>query len=197
SRNFAGAATLPASGFRSTWSRSPPVNCAAPKSVNCVVHRLILSLALLLAVAVAVPCRAQQLPPTALSQIEPLPVWSDASPGPPDPYFDLDAWTSETYGPSALGGEWRWQLLPDGILYQAYLANPKESRISTVLLTEKDDKTLWDSVLGGRVGLVRFGTTDPAWPQGWQFDFEGSAQVRLDPDLHLDLRSTDFRAGAP
>ena len=47
------------------------------------------------------------------------------------------------------------------------------------------------------MGLLRYGTTDPSWPQGWQFDIEGSAQVRLDPDENLDLRSVDYRVGTP
>jgi Protein of unknown function (DUF1207) len=45
------------------------------------------------------------------------------------------------------------------------------------------------------VGILRYGTTDSAWPQGWQFDLEGSGQVRLDPDEERDLRGVDFRAG--
>ena len=47
-------------------------------------------------------------------------------------YFDLDAWLAgaET-NPLAPRDDWSWQLLPDGILYRAYLANPKESRLGT------------------------------------------------------------------
>jgi hypothetical protein len=44
---------------------------------------------------------------------------------------------------------------------------------------------------------LRFGTDDPDWPQGWQLDVEGSAQVRLDPDQDLDLASVDYRVGSP
>lgn len=113
-------------------------------------------------------------------------------------YFDLDAWlaVAET-NPLAPRDDWSWQLLPDGILYRAYLANPKESRLGTQIFNVPGQGALWDSTLGGRMGLVRFGTTDPAWPQGWQLDIEGSAQVRLDPDENLDLRSVDYRVGAP
>jgi hypothetical protein len=93
--------------------------------------------------------------------------------------------------------DWSWQFLPDGILYRAYLANPKESRLGTQIFNSTGEGALWDSTLGGRVGLLRFGTTDPAWPQGWQFDLEGSAQLRLDPDEDLDLRSVDYRVGTP
>jgi hypothetical protein len=127
--------------------------------------------------------------------LEPLPPASATiEEGPPLEYFDFDDWLYRA-GPFAARDDWSWQVLPDGIMYQAYLANPKESRIGTQIFNEKDDQALWDSTLGGRVGLLRFGTTDPAWPQGWQLDAEGSAQVRLDPDQNLDLRSVDYRAG--
>jgi hypothetical protein len=117
---------------------------------------------------------------------------------PPLDYFDLDDWmATASLTPLAPRGDWTWQLLPDGIIYRAYLANPKESRIGTQIFDVPGDGALWDSTLGGRMGLLRYGTNDPAWPQGWQLDVEGSAQVRLDPDENLDLRSTDYRVGAP
>jgi Protein of unknown function (DUF1207) len=149
-------------------------------------------------VAIAPPARAQSLPAPLPPTVETLPPADATIDGPPVEYFDLDAWL-------ALGGaspltprdDWQWQLLPDGIIYRAYLANPKESRLGTQIFSSQGDGAFWDSTLGGRMGLLRFGTADPSWPQGWQLDVEGSAQVRLDPDENLDLRSVDFRAGAP
>jgi len=158
---------------------------------------------LLASLAVAAPCPGQppQLP--ALSQLEPLPpapaptIESAPAAGPPVEYFDLDAWLATNGGPTVPREGWSWQILPDGIIYKAYLANPKESRLSTLIFSEQDDDALWDSTLGGRIGLLRYGTCDAAWPQGWQIDIEGSAQVRLDPDEDLDLRSVDYRIGVP
>jgi len=140
-------------------------------------------------------CAQEPVPPAAEELV--LPPASDPI-GPPLDYFDLDAWMATApLTPLAPRGDWTWQLLPDGILYRAYLANPKESRIGTQVFNLPGDGALWDSTLGGRMGLLRYGTNDPAWPQGWQLDVEGSAQVRLDPDENLDLRSTDYRVGAP
>ena len=134
-------------------------------------------------------------PPTA---IETLPPTGPILEGPPLEYFDLDSWyAGSEINPLAPRTDWQWQLLPDGILYRSYLANPKESRLGTQYFSAPHDGALWDSTLGGRVGMIRYGTTDAAWPQGWQFDVEGSAQVRLDPDEDLDLRSVDYRIGSP
>lgn len=139
------------------------------------------------------PLSVEPLPP--LSTIEPF----DRQPltiGSPSDYFDLDAFVATTAGPTCPNDDWCWQLLPDGIIYKAYLADMKESRIGTQVFHEDGDGTLWDSTLGGRVGLLRFGTVEGAWPQGWQFDLEGAGQVRLDPEDERDLRSADFRAGS-
>ena len=137
-----------------------------------------------------------------LSQIEPLPdaTSAEAQPYaayPEQGYFDYDSWMTASAGPTAIKPDWDWQLLPDGIIYQSYLANSKESRMATQLVNLEGDGAIWDSTLGGRVGLVRYGTCDNFWPQGWQWDMEGSAQVRLDPDEQLDVRSVDFRIGSP
>lgn len=153
-----------------------------------------LALAVCLATA---PAAQAQTADYAMSQLEPLPTWNEPLSASAQPYFDQDAWRADSYGPSIPDGNWAWQILPDGVLYQAYLANPKESRVSTVVFSETDDGTLWDSMLGGRFGLLRYGTCDSVWPQGWQFDFEGAALVRLDPEENRDLRSVDYRVGAP
>lgn len=110
--------------------------------------------------------------------------------------FDFDAWMQAT-SPLTPRVDYQWQLLPDGIVFMAPLANPKESRLGTQIINRTGDGALWDSTLGGRVGLIRWGTPEAVWPQGWQLDVEGSVQVRLDPDENLDLRSTDYRVGLP
>ena len=62
-------------------------------------------------------------------------------------------------------------------------------------INEKTDGWLWDATLGGRFGLARYGNHDHCRPQGWQFDVEGSAQLRLDLVESMDFRSVDFKAG--
>ena len=90
-----------------------------------------------------------------------------------------------------------WQLMPDGLMYKSYLAGGRESRFAAIWFHEKDHGWLWDSVLGGRVGLFRYGTQSPVSPQGWQLDIEGAAFPRLDMENGRDLVSADFRFGVP
>lgn len=89
------------------------------------------------------------------------------------------------------------QVLPDGLMYRSYLAGVKESRISGVPFHEKDAGWLLDATLGGRVGILRYGTTDSRWPEGWQVDIEGAAFPRLALQHNWDLESADFRFGVP
>lgn len=88
-----------------------------------------------------------------------------------------------------------WQLLPSGLLYHSYLAGEKEPRFQFVPLADKGRGMIWETSLGGRAGLLRYGTTDASRPEGWQLDLEGSAQPRIDPEQNDDLTATDFRAG--
>lgn len=94
-------------------------------------------------------------------------------------------------------GFWSLQPLPDGLLYSSYLAGPRESRLGTAWLSSSGDNAIWDTTLGGRVGLLRWGTTHPDWPEGWQLDVEGAAFPRLNLDENEDLEGTDFRVGIP
>lgn len=99
------------------------------------------------------------------------------------------------YEPSPFDNPWGLVLLPDRLIYRAYLAGSKESRLGTQAFNRDGDGTLWDSTLGGRFGLLRIGPRDE--PFGFQVDVEGAAHVRLDPDEEVDVRSADFRAGVP
>ncbi len=92
---------------------------------------------------------------------------------------------------------YEWQILPLGAIYRQYLADLKASRMMILPLYERDDNMLLDGTLGGRFGLVRYGSKNPIFPEGFQIDIEGSAQVRLDPGEEFDLRGTDYRAGLP
>jgi hypothetical protein len=137
----------------------------------------------------------------ALSTLDPALDSAGAIPsestGPAGEYFDLDAYIAANVGPRAPCEEWCWQLLPSGIIYKDYLADTKASRLGTQVFDEHNQGLLWDSTLGGHVGLLRFGSFDSPWPQGWQLDLEGSGQVCLDPDYGRDLESADFRVGVP
>jgi hypothetical protein len=96
---------------------------------------------------------------------------------------------------------WRFVLLPEDLIYRSYLAGAKESRFGTQIMWDNDDLNpntfLWEATLGARVGILRFGSVDRLYPQGFQVDVEGSAQVRLDILEDVDVRSVDFRGGIP
>jgi|GEM_PF-940726 len=93
---------------------------------------------------------------------------------------------------------WGFHLLPSQILFQSYLAGVHEPRIGAQWYQERDlDHGLWDSSLGGRAGLFRWGTNAGRFSEGIQLDVEGAAFPRMDfdPDYDLDVNATDFRIG--
>jgi len=88
--------------------------------------------------------------------------------------------------------------MPDGLIYRSYMAGVKEPRFASVWSSEKDAGSVWDVALGGRLGLLRYGTTDSARPEGWQVDVEGGVFARLDPNaFSTPLIAADFRMGLP
>ncbi len=112
-----------------------------------------------------------------------------------EPYYDVDAYLASQ--PPGAEGPWTWQILPEGLIYRPYLANPKTSRLATHLVNIDGDGWIWDAWLGTQVGILRWGTYDTDWPVGFQLDVEGSAQARLDMPENIDVRSVDFRGGVP
>lgn len=95
-----------------------------------------------------------------------------------------------------LNGEHVWQVLPEGLMYKAYLAGVKESRMASVFTSTKGrDGILWENTLGGHVGLLRYGNRNAINPEGWQLDLEGAALPRVDMGHSDDLEAVDFRAG--
>jgi hypothetical protein len=90
---------------------------------------------------------------------------------------------------------WTWQLMPAGLLFRSYLAGLREPRIGSEIVHERQHGWYWDATVGGRVGIIRYGTDNDIWPQGWQFDIEGAAFPRLDLEHNEDLVSADFRGG--
>lgn len=93
---------------------------------------------------------------------------------------------------------WHWQVTPDGLIYRSYLAGVKEPRLAARWVHKADQGWIWDVTLGGRVGLVRYGTANPSKPEGWQLDVEGAAMGRLDLEADSNaLQATDYRVGVP
>jgi len=92
---------------------------------------------------------------------------------------------------------WCWQILPSGLIYRSYLAGVRESRFASAWVRERNLGDIWDIALGGRVGLLRYGTKASHLPQGWQLDIEGAGFPRLDFEHNRDLVAADFRFGVP
>jgi hypothetical protein len=161
------------------------------------VVRACAAVALCLLLAVSSAAAAQQVPDRALAPAE------LADPADPEwiPETDLQPQAGSPYAAACSDccdcDTWTWQCLPSGLIYKAYLAGPKESRFSSVLLDESDHGTLWDITLGGRAGMLRYGSRRMVRPEGWQLDIEGAAILRLDVEHEHDLRSADFRFGVP
>jgi hypothetical protein len=103
--------------------------------------------------------------------------------------------TSEVYPQQSPA--WQWQVLPQGLIYRSYQAGVHEPRLAIVAFSEADGRKLWDGTLGGRVGLLRYGTCGPVYPQGWQVDVEAAAMVRLTLDEIRDFETADYRVGVP
>lgn len=93
--------------------------------------------------------------------------------------------------------DWSFQVLPEGLMYKSYLAGVKEPRFAAQWVKDREGRWLWDIALGGRVGIVRHGTSDALDPQGWQIDMEGAAFPRLDLHNKMDLVACDYRFGIP
>lgn len=92
---------------------------------------------------------------------------------------------------------WQWQVLPDGLIYRSYLAGVKEPRFAGQWVHDVRQGWIWDVTLGGRVGILRYGTAAVDRPDGWQLDMEGAGMPRLDLENDRDVLSADFRFGIP
>lgn len=88
-----------------------------------------------------------------------------------------------------------YQVLPKGLLYHSYLAGEKEPRFNAVWLSETGRGLVWETQLGGRVGIFGCTNFDEVNPRAWQIDLEGGAQARVDPQQESDLEATDYRFG--
>ncbi len=89
----------------------------------------------------------------------------------------------------------RWHFLPHGLVYRSYIAGEKEPRFSSVWFYETGVGWIWESALGGRFPMVRYGTGDATNPEGWQLELEGGAFTRVDVGTGTDVDAVDFRVG--
>lgn len=101
------------------------------------------------------------------------------------------------YPPEMSRPWWTWQILPTGTIFHAYWASNREARIGCQFVDRVGEAPVWDIALGGRIGLLRYGTEDATWPEGWQIDLEGAAFPRLTLDYWRDLVAVDFKFGVP
>ncbi len=99
--------------------------------------------------------------------------------------------------PAPWGSDFGWQVLPQGLMYKSYIAGEKEPRMQFIQLHDtRSKRRVWDAVLGGRVGLLRYGSHGSIKPQGFQLDIEGAVFARVLPDeLSAMLEGSDYRAG--
>lgn len=114
-----------------------------------------------------------------------------------------DVTVEELLPPTGKSGCWgcpddyKLILLPDQILYPSYLAGKREPRFAGIWQHDPELGWRWDAVLGGRAGILRYGTDDPYKPEGFQLDIEGAAFVRLNLEDEKDVDATDYRFGVP
>ena len=91
---------------------------------------------------------------------------------------------------------WDWHLLPNRLIYRPYLAGVYQPRMAAVFNVNRQSQWKWDLSIGGRIGLVRYGSGNEVIPQGWQLDIEGAAFPRLASPGQI-LEATDYRFGVP
>ncbi|HZZ71113.1 MAG TPA: DUF1207 domain-containing protein [Pirellulales bacterium] len=102
------------------------------------------------------------------------------------------------YGSDAGNQEWKFQVLPDGLMYHTYFAGDREPRFQLVSDEHRGFGNEWDIALGGRVALLRYGTEQAWLPSGWELEMEGAVFPRLQPDgPSSPLIATDYRFGVP
>jgi hypothetical protein len=115
----------------------------------------------------------------------------------PAPYNADPVWGEPVVG-APPGDFWCWQLMPKNLIYHSYLAGVHEPRLAIVVESEREShQSFWDGTLGGRVGLLRYGTNNMFFPQGWELDVEAAAMVRLTFDEVRDFETADYRVGIP
>jgi hypothetical protein len=152
----------------------------------------------LVAVSSSVGRRAYGQNPQTPRQAASVP--ADFTINPPTAPQAVDSYSRTDMPDQPYQGEEAWtvQCMPDGLIYHSYLAGVKEPRFASVWSDEEDFGSVWDVAIGGRLGIVRWGTSGCDRPDGWQVDMEGAVFPRLDPIAEsTPLIACDFRAGIP
>jgi hypothetical protein len=125
-----------------------------------------------------------------------------ASPGDPQMAPPVTTYTDPAWGTAPVvlpcpTDAWYWQVLPDGLIYHSYWAGVHEPRLAIVMQRISGGDSFFDGTLGGRVGVLRYGSGNAIFPQGWQLDVEAAALVRLTLDEIRDFETADYRVGVP
>jgi hypothetical protein len=147
-----------------------------------------------LGIAVAAMALAECRSAAAQALIEAMPPSVAPMDGPVVVFPPIEYPNSGVWGDTS---DWTWQVLPSEVLYHSYLAGDREPRFASQIFHERDQGWLWDVSLGGRAGILRYGSEDHLHPEGYQVDIEGAAFPRLTFGEHRDVLSVDFRFGVP
>jgi hypothetical protein len=117
--------------------------------------------------------------------------------GSPDAMAAARSADPNSYEERTLTGDeqWSWQVMPTGLMYKSYLAGNHEARLGSQMVYIHHQGAVLDSTIGGRVGLLRYGTDNDLWPQGWQLDVEAAAFPQL--DSNRNLLECDYQFGVP
>lgn len=92
---------------------------------------------------------------------------------------------------------WKWQMMPQGILFRSYMASDKEAKMAVPFFHEsKGNANYWDPALGGKMGLIRYGNFEKLYPEGIQVDIECAALARLTAGDEWEVFGTDYRFAA-
>ena len=97
--------------------------------------------------------------------------------------------------PLASKDKWVGTVLPRGVLYQPYLADPRQARSSVKFSIAGSDGS--NAKIENTFGLVR---SIVRWQEGdeaYEIEFEAAAFSRFDTKEHWDLDATDYRFGFP
>ena len=121
----------------------------------------------------------------------------DYNPGPGSPGGGLTGVGGEVLPQPWYDAAWTWQAFPRGWMYPNYLASEREARMAAEFFHERNLGWMVDTSIGGRVGLLRYGTEDLLRPEGFQLDFDAAVFPRFTLDDSRDLISQDFTAGLP
>jgi hypothetical protein len=116
---------------------------------------------------------------------------------PPSMTYTDPAWNGQAVVLPSPTDCWYWQALPDGLIYHSYWAGVHEPRLGIVMQEITGGHSYFDGTLGGRVGLLRYGSGNAIFPQGYQLDVEAAALVRLTLDEIRDFETADYRVGIP